>query len=182
MLPSHLDANLPFPSPLLTTDFTAPACKRFLRRHRSRLTPETADNPAEFQHTILLHLPGVAGELSIDRDLIRGLKAGGYSGQTEIYDWTESDPGLSALWSRRRNDKEAQRIADKIIQIVKDDPASRIVITAHSGGTGLAVWALEKLPQDLHVQTLILLSSALSPGYDLTKACGTCAICLCVQQ
>jgi pimeloyl-ACP methyl ester carboxylesterase len=133
-------------------------------------TPETADKPAEFQHAFLLHLPGVAGELSIDRDLIHGLKAGGYGGPTEIYDWTESDPGLSALWSRRRNDKEAQRIADKIIQIAKDDPAVRITITAHSGGTGLAVWALERLPEDVHVQTLILLSSALSPGYDLSRA------------
>jgi len=123
-----------------------------------------------FQHTLLLHLPGVAGELSIDRDLIRGLRAGGFGGEAEIYDWTESDPGLSALWSRQRNDQEAQRIAHKIIQIVKDDPAVRITITAHSGGAGLAVWALEKLPDDVQVQTLLLLSSALSPGYDLTKA------------
>jgi pimeloyl-ACP methyl ester carboxylesterase len=121
-------------------------------------------------HVVLLHLPGVAGELPIDHNLIRGLKAGGYDGQTEIYDWTESDPGLSALWSRRRNDREAQRIADKIVQIVKNDPEVQITITAHSGGTGLAVWALERLPADVYVQTLFLLSSALSPGYDLTKA------------
>lgn len=126
--------------------------------------------PSSFQHTWLLHLPGVGGELSIDHDLIHGLKAGGYDGHTEIYDWTESQPGLSALWSRKRNDQEAQRIADKIQQLVRDDPAVRITITAHSGGNGLAVWALERLPKDIHIQTLFLLSSALSPEYDLTKA------------
>ncbi len=123
-----------------------------------------------FQHTRLIHLPGVGGELSIDHDLIHGLKTGGYDGPAEIYDWTESQPGLSALWSRQRNDKEAQRIADKIVLLVKDDPAIQITLTAHSGGTGLAVWALERLPKDVHVQTLFLLSSALSPGYDLSEA------------
>jgi pimeloyl-ACP methyl ester carboxylesterase len=129
-----------------------------------------AAEPSNSPHNVLLHLPGVAGELPIDRDLIRGLKAGGYDGETEIYDWTEADPGLSALWSRRRNEREAQRISEKIIQIVKNDPTVRITITAHSGGAGLAVWALQRLPENVHVQTLLLLSSALSPGYDLTTA------------
>jgi pimeloyl-ACP methyl ester carboxylesterase len=123
-----------------------------------------------FQHAYLLHLPGVGGELSIDHNLIHGLVAGGYDGHHEIYDWTEHDPGLSALWSRHRNDKEAQKVADKIQQIVKDDPNARITLTAHSGGNGIAVWALEKLPDDVKVQAMVMLASALSPQYDLSAA------------
>jgi hypothetical protein len=34
----------------------------------------------------------------------------------------------------------------------------------------LAVWALEALPADVHVQTVILIAPALSPKYDLTRA------------
>jgi len=41
---------------------------------------------------------------------------------------------------------------------------------AHSGGAGIAVWALEDLPDDVFVQSLYLLSPAISPKYDLSKA------------
>jgi pimeloyl-ACP methyl ester carboxylesterase len=132
--------------------------------------PSRGDDAPAFHHDYLIHLPGVGGELSIDHDLIHGLVAGGYGGHCEIYDWTEHDPGLSALWSRERNDKEAQKIADKVEQIVRDDPAARITLTAHSGGNGLAVWALARLPRGVQVQTLVMLASALSPQYDLSDA------------
>ena len=50
------------------------------------------------------------------------------------------------------------------------DPKLEITLTSHSGGTGIAVWALEKMPEGMQVQTLVLLASALSPDYDLSKA------------
>lgn len=126
--------------------------------------------PAEFAHTWLLHLPGIGGEMSIDRTFIRGMKEGGWHGPTTIYDWTEHDPGIDALHARKRNDREAQKVADMIEQKLKDDPKLQITLTSHSGGTGIAVWALEKLPEGAHVKTLVLLASALSPDYDLTAA------------
>lgn len=125
---------------------------------------------ADFSHTWLLHLPGIGGEMSIDRSLIRGLKDGGWEGTTKIYDWTEHDPGIDALHARKRNDREAQIVADMIERKLKEDPKLQITLTSHSGGTGIAVWALEKLPPGLHVRTLVLLASALSPDYDLTAA------------
>lgn len=123
-----------------------------------------------FSHTWLLHLPGIGGEMSIDRSLIRGLKEGGWEGPTKIYDWTEHDPGIDALHARKRNDREAQIVADMIEQKLKEDPKLQITLTSHSGGTGIAVWALEKLPPGMHVRTLVLLASALSPEYDLSEA------------
>ena len=125
---------------------------------------------ANFSHTWLLHLPGIGGEMSIDRSLVRGLKDGGWDGRIEIYDWTENDPGIDALHARKRNDREAQKVADMIEEKLKDDPKLQITLTSHSGGTGIAVWALEKLPARFHVRTLVLLASALSPDYDLTAA------------
>ena len=46
----------------------------------------------------------------------------------------------------------------------------KILLTSHSAGTGLAVFALEKLPPEVRVDTVLLISPALSPGYDLSKA------------
>jgi hypothetical protein len=120
--------------------------------------------------TYLLHLPGVAGEQYLDREMLRGLRQGGFDGAMEIFDWTAGDPGLGALTARKRNGRQAQEIADKIEARFREHPGGRIIIVSHSGGTGLAVWALEKLPADVHVDTVLLLSSALSPTYDLSAA------------
>ena len=134
-----------------------------------------ADGPAtqpapSFSHTWLLHLPGIGGEMHIDHSFINGLKDAGWDGTMTIYDWTEKDPGLDALVNRRRNEREAQTVSGMIEEKLRHDPKLQITLTSHSGGTGIAVWALEKLPDDLKVQTLVLLASALSPDYDLSKA------------
>ena len=125
---------------------------------------------AERNDVSLLHLPGIGGEMPIDHNMTSGLKAGGFPGAIEIYDWTEHDPGLSALLARQRNEREAARIAQMIEKRLKENPNLKLTLTSHSAGTGLAVWALEKLPEGMQVQTLVLLASALSPRYDLTEA------------
>jgi pimeloyl-ACP methyl ester carboxylesterase len=131
--------------------------------------PTTEAAPAAF-HTWLLHLPGIGGEMEIDRDLVAGLKDGGWAGPIDIYDWTENDPGLDALMARKRNGREAEKVAKWIEDKVRKDPALQITITSHSAGTGIAVWALEKLPDDVQVDSWVMLASALSPDYDLSKA------------
>lgn len=133
---------------------------------------DAARHADRFTHSYLIHLPGIAGPTYFDGEFVRGLRNGGYEGRLDVYDWTESDPGLDALWSRQRNEREAAAIADKIVSIFKSDPLARITITAHSGGVGVAVWALERLPKGVQVQTMLLLAGALSPQYDLSKALG----------
>ena len=118
----------------------------------------------------LLHLPGIGGEMPIDHNMTAGLKEGGFPGTIEIYDWTENDPGLAALLAHERNEREATKISRMIEKRLKENPKLKITLTSHSAGTGLAVWALEKLPEGMQVQTLVLLASALSPRYDLTEA------------
>jgi pimeloyl-ACP methyl ester carboxylesterase len=118
----------------------------------------------------LLHLPGIAGARSIDRSVTRGIRDGGFVGDIEIYDWTESDPGMHALLAYDRNHREAKHVADLIAQQRAVDPNMPITLIGHSGGSGVAVWALEDLPESVKINTLVLMSSALSPNYDLTKA------------
>jgi pimeloyl-ACP methyl ester carboxylesterase len=120
--------------------------------------------------SLLIHLPGISGALRFDRDLVAGLKAGGLAEQAEIVDWPGENRGLLALGSADLNREQARLLAGRIEKLYRADPRARIIVTAHSGGTGVAVWALELLPADVQVQTLILLASALSPEYDLSPA------------
>jgi hypothetical protein len=118
----------------------------------------------------LLHLPGIGGKRAIDVAMTRGFQRGGFNGDLEIYDWTEHDAGLHALIAYDRNHKEARRIAAMITERFDRDPSAPIYVTSHSGGGGLAVWALEYLPERVKITTLVMMSPALSPKYDLTAA------------
>jgi pimeloyl-ACP methyl ester carboxylesterase len=133
--------------------------------------PATAPATRPQQQIFLLHLPGIGGLMRIDKLLTGGLKTGGLGGADVIvYDWTSGNPGLAALGAIQRNKEEAKKIARMIEQRVRAHPQTRIVITGHSGGSGLAVWALEELPDDVQVDTLVMLAPALSPNYDLSRA------------
>jgi pimeloyl-ACP methyl ester carboxylesterase len=144
-------------------------------------TPAPATRPAAAANVVVrepaagngkayvLHLPGIGGARGLDRMLIRGLKAGGFD-ISDTYDWTANDPGIGALLATERNLKQARRVAQMIAAFHRKDPEAEIHLVAHSGGTGIAVWALEALPPNVKIQTLTLLASALSPDYDLSKA------------
>ena len=99
-----------------------------------------------------------------------GLRDGGVNANIVVYDWTESDPGIHALQAYQRNQREAAKIADLIAAHAAADPDSPIYITAHSGGCGVAAWAMAKLPPDVKVQTVLFMAPAVSPTFDLTAA------------
>jgi len=118
----------------------------------------------------LLHLPGIAGYRWVDRQMVTGLREGGYAGRLAMRDWTADHQGLEALLNQPLHERESKVVADALTKRYRENPNRRIIITSHSGGTGIAVWALEKLPDDVKVDTVVMLASALSPDYDLTSA------------
>ncbi|CAA9379212.1 MAG: hypothetical protein AVDCRST_MAG64-507 [uncultured Phycisphaerae bacterium] len=126
--------------------------------------------PAKDPHDRLIHLPGIAGARELDRQFVAGLHAGGYAGESETYDWTAGDPGIASLLNRRRHEREADRVAARIRKLLTDDPAVKIRLVGHSGGAGIAAWALERLPEHMQVETLVFVAPALSQRYDLSKA------------
>jgi pimeloyl-ACP methyl ester carboxylesterase len=117
----------------------------------------------------VLHLPGIDGPHRMNRDMLMGLKQGGIR-QTRIYDWTGNDSGIDALRAIKHNHAQAKHVARLIVTFVKAHPNTRVHVVSHSGGAGVAVWALEDLPANVKVYSLVLLSSALSPAYDLSAA------------
>ncbi len=118
----------------------------------------------------MLHLPGIAGSRWVDEQLGLGFRDAGFAGALEIYDWTGDEPGIASLHDYKRNQQEARKVADYIAERVHAHPGMRVTLCGHSGGTGIAIWALEKLPDDVKIDNVILLASALSPGYDLSRA------------
>ena len=121
-------------------------------------------------HEYAIHLPGIAGSQRLDRYFVQGLRDGGYAGTIDIYDWPGADPGLGALFARQRNEGQADKVAAIIRQIYEKDPAAKVRIVCHSGGAGIAAWALERLPDDVKIETLVMIAPALSQRYDLSKA------------
>ncbi len=119
---------------------------------------------------LLLHLPGIGGRRSIDVALVNGFRQGGFKGDVQIYDWTHDDAGIDALRSLDRNKREATLIARSLVARHVLDPTAVVYLTCHSGGAGIAAWVLEDLPPGVQVRSVLFMSPALSPDYDLTAA------------
>jgi hypothetical protein len=129
-----------------------------------------AASPATRPAPVLVHLPGIAGEMRIDHELINGLTDAGVSHDCRILDWTGNDRGVPALTNVERHTEKSAKLAAYIVNLAKQSPGMPIILTAHSAGTGDAVQALEQLPDGETIQNLVLLASALSPDYDLSRA------------
>jgi pimeloyl-ACP methyl ester carboxylesterase len=129
-----------------------------------------AGDNSKTSHEHLIHLPGIAGARALDRYFLAGVRDGGYSGAIEVIDWPGAEPGLKALLDRQRNEREAAKVAKRIEQLLKDDPKLKIRLVGHSGGSGIAVWALERLPEGVQVESVVFVAPALSQRYDLSKA------------
>jgi len=117
-----------------------------------------------------IHLPGIGGYRSIDRGMLRGLQEAGFDAEFEPYDWTGSDTGLAALLASKRHITESAHVATMITEAYRAHPGAKFTVSAHSAGAGIIVWALEQCSPEVKIDDLLLLSPALSPKYDLSKA------------
>jgi pimeloyl-ACP methyl ester carboxylesterase len=117
-----------------------------------------------------LHLNGIGGYRWVDKYMLRGLQDAGLDGQVMAYDWTGADVGLGALLAKERHKEQSAKVAELLTAAWREQSGRRITITCHSGGAGITVWALEQLPDEVKIDSIVLLASALSPDYDLSPA------------
>jgi len=73
------------------------------------------------------------------------------------------------LTNVENRDRRAAEIADTVTAYRAQRPGLPVFLVGKSGGTGLVVKALERLPEGA-VEKVVLLAPALSPNYDLSRA------------
>jgi hypothetical protein len=132
--------------------------------------PPQANGPLPPGSTYIYHLPGIAGDSIFDRKWTEALTEGGAAHRVEICDWTCNHHWLAAMYCTDRHQSQAQNIADRITARRKLDPTGRVMITSESAGAGIAIYALEKLPRDVMVDDVVLVSPATSSDIDLSRA------------
>jgi hypothetical protein len=138
--------------------------------HENRAFNTATTQPAAEPSALHIHLPGIGGYRNVDRGMLRGLREGGYTERIRVHDWTGSDAGLAALLATKRHKDESENVAQMIQGELSVNPHTRITVSAHSAGAGIIAWALEQLPADEQIETLLLIAPALSPQYDLSRA------------
>jgi hypothetical protein len=139
--------------------------------HQNRAAVAKPTTKPTTQPTALhIHLPGIGGYRDVDRGMLRGLREGGCDERIRVRDWPGADAGLAALMATQRHKDESKFVADMIKQELEINPNTRITVSAHSAGSGIIAWALEQLPAEDKIDTLLLIAPALSPTYDLSRA------------
>jgi pimeloyl-ACP methyl ester carboxylesterase len=136
------------------------------------LIPRLGSDPRGGQYGLTFYVGGAwpLGHLGTI-DVPKGLRAAGYRGAIEVFGWQSTLGGtLRDQLDRERNQEQARRLAERIRAYRRRHSQGRVNIVALSAGSGIATWALEALPEDLHVGTVIFLSSSLSRYYDLRPA------------
>ncbi|MCH7526922.1 MAG: hypothetical protein IID39_05755, partial [Planctomycetes bacterium] len=128
--------------------------------------PLPATTALQKKQRMVYVLPGIEGPSRINRNIVRGLLDGGIEGAVEIFDWSTTAGPFAwyvHLTDIRRNRVEASRLARRILRVQREFPDRPIFLVAHSGGAGIALSAVEMLPETTGVDGVILLAAAVSP-------------------
>ncbi|HEY2572711.1 MAG TPA: hypothetical protein VGH65_01540, partial [Verrucomicrobiaceae bacterium] len=133
-----------------------------------------AGRAERIHHGYIYYMDGAGGgtaKVNYAEGVQKGFLAAGYRGGGEMFSW-ELGKGLMADQdaSVKYKRAEAKKVAAKIAQRAKAYPGVPLGILGFSAGTAEAIFALEYLPDDVQIDTVVLLGTSISRDYDLTKA------------
>ena len=134
-------------------------------------TASLAD-PRRRQHGSVIILPGIDGRSLLNLNVALGLADAGVQSCIEVIDWTTGLLPLAPyhLRSRRLHERGACRIAAHISECLDAYPRRPLHLIGHSGGGGMALYALDRLDPGRRVTSAFLLGPAVSPGFDVRPA------------
>jgi pimeloyl-ACP methyl ester carboxylesterase len=127
--------------------------------------------PERLDQGYTLILPGILGAHFWDLNVARGLERAEIASAIEVFDWTKGPFRLlhNSL-CLRQGCPQAKSVAEKIVSYQDCYPGRPVFLIGHSGGCHLAVLALEALPPQRRVTSVILLAPGLGANYDLKVA------------
>ncbi|MEI7837088.1 MAG: alpha/beta hydrolase [Planctomycetota bacterium] len=115
-------------------------------------------------------LPGIDGRGLHNENICQALVGAKTPTAVKLYDWTAPGQGLLNQVDIERNRAAAVKLAGHIQEYRQQYPGRPVYLVGLSGGTAIAVWAAEAMPEGQEIDGVILMGSSLSRGYDLTKA------------
>lgn len=116
-----------------------------------------------------IYLDG-AGWASGDKPIRTGLREAGFHGPVERFGWTSFLGPLPDHLMAGANHPKVSALADRVTALRRANPNGKIVLMGLSAGTCIVVHALEKLPLNVSVDYVVLLSPSISSRHDMTKA------------
>jgi hypothetical protein len=111
-----------------------------------------------------------AGWYTGDGPVRRGLLNAGYPGEVERFGWSAMLGAPLDHLTAGPDHPKTEALAERITGLRRENPDGHIVLIGLSSGTTLIVYALEKLPADIEVNDVVLLSSSISGSTDLRSA------------
>ncbi len=130
------------------------------------------DTPDRLDRGLVLVLPGIEGPSPANFNIARGLDDGGVMAAIRVVNWGTDIPGgfLVNLTDLDRNIRVAEGIRDNMLEYKRRHPGRPVHLVGHSGGAGIAILAVERLPKNQPVDHVVLLAAAISPRHDMRAA------------
>jgi pimeloyl-ACP methyl ester carboxylesterase len=129
------------------------------------------------ENGLVIILPGIEGESELNRNIRRGLIAGGVYRALPIHNWGRPIPIAGVLVNQvdfLGNRLAGAAVANMIENYQDSHPGKPVHVVGHSGGGGVAVFTAEALGEGRTIDGLVLLSASISSAYNLTKAASRC--------
>jgi pimeloyl-ACP methyl ester carboxylesterase len=132
--------------------------------------PPSAKVPAGYKAGVVFVVEGVGGFDVFGTSARWALPHAGVRHEIRDFVWTHGWGSVfKDLQDTRHMLRKAGELAEEIRSVKAATPERPVYVVAKSGGTGVALAAAEQLPPQT-LERMILLSSAVSPTYDLRPA------------
>ncbi len=116
-----------------------------------------------------IYLDG-AGWYSGDGPVREGLRKAGFPGRVERFGWSSMLGPLHDHVNACDRHPAAEKLARHVTKLRRSGGKERIVLIGLSAGTRIIISALERLPDEVSVDHVVLLSPSVSSLHDLTRS------------
>ncbi len=128
------------------------------------------NKPTTTEPGIVFLVEGIGGVDLMGKSAEVALRKAGLPHEVHHFNWTH---GVGQFLRDLQDTQHILKKADELAALIKDHRAKKperpIYVVGRSGGTGLVLYALQKLPPGC-VERVILLSPAVAPNFDLRPA------------